>query len=474
MASREFLKTMKEARSGDVFSQQKLGEIYLNGEFNTPKQPANALIWLEKAYQGFKSEELLEKKDLVIGSVLKLNLAETLNSPVVDFAWNCFISAANNGDVNAQWQIGKTLIEFDALEEKNSSTQGVFSRIFPEGNLREIAVNYLVNVSNSESSKAQEALTLINDKRPLPEKIELLWSEWISSRNRDALLAAAELGYAPAQLALGLQLAKLDPNLVEDVNNSESESTGASLKKAVQWLTLAAKQGERNAWYNLALIYRRPQFSGYSAEESDRCFDQAADLGHPQAQFRKGSSLWRKRARTGDRNNSEIPELKASYWIWQAAQQNVPEAIELLPRILSRCSDPNSNEWYELASMAKLALDKGSQIRLPADWVPLCHRIIVGNQFGLSKTELLLVNISEMQHEHCVVVDIRNELPKAHLRLIQIDTLEQRKSLLLASKIFNVDIYEQEHINLIDEGNLRQRRYRFEKLTEWLKDNFTK
>ena len=478
MASREFLKTMKEARSGDVFSQQKLGEIYLNGEFNTPKQPANALIWLEKAHKAYQSQGLLEKMDLVLGSILKLNLRDTLNSPAVDFAWQCFIDSAIGGDINAQWQIGKTLIEADSVDPAYKSLQEIVSRLLPESNIREIAVQYLENVSKSNSEFSEEALQLLDEKRPLPEKMELFWSQWISNRNRDALHSAAELGYAPAQLALGLQLAKLDSSsssneLSDKTNKFDSENSGASLKKAVQWLALAAKQGDRNAWYNLALIYRRPQFSGYSAEESDRCFDQAADLGHPQAQFRKGSLLWRKRARASEGISSEIPELKASYWVWQAAQQQVPEALELLPRMLSRCPDPTANEWHELATQAKLALDKGSQVRLAADWIPLCHRIIVGNQFSLSKTEMLLVNISEMQHEHCVVVDIRESVPKSHYRLIQIDTLEQRKSLLLASKIFGGDIYEQDRINLIDEGNLRQRRYRFDKLSEWLKENFS-
>ena len=478
MASREFLKTMKEARSGDVFSQQKLGEIYLNGEFNTPIQPANALIWLEKAFKAYQSQGLLEKMDLVVGSILKLNLPDILNSPSADFAWACFFKAADRGDIHAQWQIGKTLIEIDSDNSAYVLVEEIISRARPESNLREIAVSYLENVSKSNVDFSKEALNLLDEKRPLPEKMELFWSQWISNRNRDALYAAAELGYAPAQLALGLQLAKLDSGNIsvlsqEAVDKSDAELTGASLKKAVQWLTLAAKQGDRNAWYNLALIYRRPQFSGYNAEESDRCFDQAADLGHPQAQFRKGSLLWRKRARASQSLSEEIPELKASYWVWQAAQQQVPEAIEILPKMLGRYPDPSANEWHDLASMAKLALDKGSQIRLPADWVPLCHRIIVANQFSLTKTEMLLVRISEMQHEHCVVVDIREFVPKAHYRLIQIDTLEQRKSLLLASKIFSGDIYEHDHLNLIDEGNLRQRRYRFDKLSEWLKENFS-
>ena len=58
MASRELLKILKLARSGDVFSQHQLGQIYLLGLENTPVNLPNALLWLEKASlnSGFKKE----------------------------------------------------------------------------------------------------------------------------------------------------------------------------------------------------------------------------------------------------------------------------------------------------------------------------------------------------------------------------------------------------------------------------------
>jgi uncharacterized protein len=102
--------------------------------------------------------------------------------------------------------------------------------------------------------------------------------------------------------------------------------SNASLKKAVYWLELAAKDGNRDAWFALGEIYRRPQFSGYNATESDRCFDRAADLGHAQAQFRKGANLWRKR----EKLDEKVKGLQASYWVWQAQQQGVHEAKDLL------------------------------------------------------------------------------------------------------------------------------------------------
>jgi hypothetical protein len=64
------------------------------------------------------------------------------------------------------------------------------------------------------------------------------------------------------------------------------------------------------------------------------------------------------------------------------------------------------------------------------------------------------------------VVDIRYELPKILPRLIQIDTTQQRRSLLAAGKAFAGSEADQE-------GNLRQRRYRFDRVTEWLKSTFS-
>jgi len=94
----------------------------------------------------------------------------------------------------------------------------------------------------------------------------------------------------------------------------------------------------------------------------------------------------------------------------------------------------------------------------------MCHRLIIANQFNLSKAELLLCEVAQLQHEHCVVVDIRYELPKILPRLIQIDTIKQRRCLLAAGKVFAGTESE--------EGNLRQRRYRFDRVCAWLNETF--
>jgi hypothetical protein len=105
---------------------------------------------------------------------------------------------------------------------------------------------------------------------------------------------------------------------------------------------------------------------------------------------------------------------------------------------------------------------KENSHRFTGEILLMCHRVIVANQLNLSKAELLLTNIAAIQHEHGAVIDIQTELTRSTPRLILIETLEQRKALMMANKAFaNAELS-----NSLDEGNLRQRRYRLEKLME--------
>ena len=300
--------------------------------------------------------------------------------------------------------------------------------------------------------------------QPKDEALSSLWNAWLSDKNEAALIQAAELGLTIAKLTLGLRLAQFNEvdSASKDATGVSGSKSNASLKKAAYWLELAAKDGDRDAWFALGEIYRRPQFSGYNAAESDRCLDRAADLGHPVAQFKRGANLWRKREKVEEK----VRGLQASYWIWQAHQQGVPEAKELLGKILENVSSPKNNDWFELATYAEKALNHHAEHKLDEEWILLCHRLIIANQFNLSKAELLLCEVGQLQHEHCVVVDIRHELPKILPRLIQIDTTQQRRSLLAAGKVFAGSESDLE-------GNLRQRRYRFDRVTEWLTATFS-
>lgn len=478
MASREFLKILQSARVGDVSAQQNLASAYLTGAFKTPIQPANALIWLEKSYLSIQNQRVNESSSSkvedtdnhhpepeivhILEQISAVPLCSTFNSPGFAFGWNSFWQLANlnvSKSCEAQWQLAQMLLDPNHKDLQTDLQEWLTKQ---EGEndfktLKNNAKQFLVNLVESDTPFTNSAKELLIRLQPKDEALSSLWSAWISDQNESALLQAAELGLTIAKLTLGLKLAQLDGQ-VQDANSKSN----ASLKKAAYWLELAAKDGNRDAWFALGEIYRRPQFSGYSAVESDRCFDRAADLGHPQAQFRRGANLWRKRERVEEK----VRGLQASYWIWQAQQQDVPEARELLGKILENVSDPKNNDWYALAIFAEKALNHHAEYKLDQEWILLCHRIIIANQFHLSKAELLLCDVGQLQHEHCVVVDIRYELPKILPRLIQIDTTQQRRALLAAGKAFAGTQFDLE-------GNLRQRRYRFDRVTEWLDATFS-
>ena len=477
MASREFLKILSSARLGDVLAQQKLAEAYLTGAYKTPIQPSNALIWLEKSYLSIQNQSLegdssnSDENLGILRRMAQIPLVQTFNSPAFIFGWNSFweIADANaeaESSLAAKWQlidllinprnqvIQSQLVDWLKKNTPTSLSEKLAGMNFNE--LQKIAQQYLQELADGSSQFANSAKELLIQLQPKNEALSSLWNAWLEQQSEEALLKAAELGHTTAKLTLGLRLAQLDGDVVENKSN-------ASLKKAAHWLELAAKDGDRDAWYALGEIYRRPQFSGYSATESDRCFDRAADLGHAQAQLRKGANLWRKR----EKIEEKVRGLQASYWIWQAYQQGIPEAKELLSKILASCPDPKKNDWHELALCADQAINHHAEHKLDEDWTLLCHRIIIANQFNFSKAELLLSEVGQLQHEHCVVVDIRWELPKILPRLIQIETIQQRRALLAAGKAFVGS-------DLNIEGNLRQRRYRFDQVTDWLSATFSK
>ena len=480
MASREFLKILSSARLGDVSAQQKLASAYLTGDFKTPIQPANALIWLEKSYISIKNQLLADQSSdetqvlQALEKITSVPLALTFNSPAFGFGWDSFWQLATNNltsesQAAAKWQLIHLLLDplhqdtqsqlVEWLKKRNSLTPIPQLANLDFSGLQEITKQYLYELTETESDFTTQAKELLIKLQPKNEALSTLWKAWNEARNEEALIQAAELGLTAAKLTYGLRLAQLDIELP-----SEKElrtKSNASLKKAAHWLELAAKDGDRDAWYALGEIYRRPQFSGYNANESDHCFDRAADLGHAQAQLRKGANLWRKR----EKIEEKVQGLQASYWVWQANQQGVPEAKDLLTKILESCPTPKKNEWHELAACAEQALNHHAEHKLDLDWILLCHRLIIANQFDFSKAELLLCEVGQLQHEHCVVVDIRWELPKILPRLIQIETIQQRRALLAAGKAFagtEQDI----------EGNLRQRRYRFDRVTAWLSETF--
>jgi TPR repeat protein len=529
MASRQFLKILQSARFGDVSAQQSLASAYLTGAFNTPPQPANSLVWLEKSYLSITNQLVKDRSAgddsdlgfseplLPIFSLLStIPLASTVGSPAFPFGWKLFWRLANvshssdppssplsQAVLNARWQLIQFLLSPEYADEQARLRDWLVSTDISEMGfmpatdvlaLQLVCKSYLQSLAKTENNFTQAAKELLLRLQPKDQALSGLWSKWLASGKQNHLLEAAEMGLTVARLTLGLQLAQFDGASGSSFTSGAAQvnqgRSNASLKKAVYWLELAAKDGNRDAWFVLGEIYRRPQFSGYNATESDRCFDRAADLGHAQAQFRKGANLWRKR----EKLDEKVKGLQASYWVWQAQQQGVYEAKDLLAKILGSCPKPFINDWHDLALLAEQAINRHAEYKIEYEWLLLCHRLVIANQFHFSKAELLLADIVQLQHEHCVVVDIRWELPKILPRLIQIETIGQRRALLAAGKVFtgkasnalgaasgsrdSITHNAADEDELVEsrerEGNLRQRRYRFDKVSQWLLSTFTK
>ena len=267
MASREFLKILSSARLGDVSAQQKLASAYLTGAFKTPIQPTNALIWLEKSYYSVINQGLIEKSvgsaevSNVLAQVATINLAETFNSPAFEFGWNSFWNLAetqnqSESHFSAKWQLVHLLVDpanqeiqmqlVDWLKKKApTSTLEKVSSLDLAG-IQKIAKQYLQELAESSTTYATNAKELLIKLQPKNEALSSLWKVWLDEKNEDALIQAAELGLTIARLTLGLRLAQLDGKI-----DSEENKSNASLKKAAYWLELAAKDGDRDAWYAL-------------------------------------------------------------------------------------------------------------------------------------------------------------------------------------------------------------------------------
>ncbi len=505
MANREELLIIRAARSGKAVAQLALGKRYLFGGAGLPQSHATALHWLEKAAENNQADawmligahvpyEVAQQSEDPLrvafwyerafdGGIAKAGLVlaklvfacwKLADNSLRQKATRALQAAAEAGLPDAQWLLALQLGIRDnagrALPARPTTAAGEQVHA---------AIEWATRAAKGGVIDAQRALAdcawAANDHLkfllwalPLAQDIERrcsataggkakcsVYEMQLLGRCAQALLAtsdpnsqlierylrtAAESGHSQAQLSYGLWIARMDKSGVR----IPAIPGVAHYKKAIRWLSMAAEQGEGNAWYAMSRIFLKPEFSRRSVAEARRYLELAAEAGHVRAQVELGVVAWR------NRRLDPQADIKAVYWLLKAAGQGDAEASALLNKIVPPV---RKAEWAH-AAKATFTRDMVSQYPF------LAARIELGFWFGLSRAEALLIDVQAADHGHCLEIDIRNEHPRSKRRLIPVLTGEQRQAIDRAARVF--DTVDGSPVGA--EGNYRQRLYRFRSL----------
>lgn len=252
-------------------------------------------------------------------------------------------------------------------------------------------------------------------------------------------LAAAEHD-RHAQLAIGLWYARMQV----DGTRIQGGTGAANFKKAIRWLLLAGEQGLAEAWYALSRIYLKPEFSQRNVADAQRYLERAAEMGYEVAQLECGHNAWRAR------RENESNDVRAVFWLQQAAAQGNTEAGIALGKIAPRLIDVAHTETGALRDCL------GDLSPHPL----LAARLELAALFNLSRAETLLLDVASADQGHCLVIDIRASYGRSKRRLVMVNTAEERQGLDRIVRLFeNVDCGPGG-----PEGNYRQRLYRLRTL----------
>ena len=243
-----------------------------------------------------------------------------------------------------------------------------------------------------------------------------------------------------AQLAIGLWYARMQV----DGTRVQGGSGAANFKKAIRWLLLAGEQGLAPAWYALSRIYLKPEFSQRNVADAQRYLERAAEMGYEAAQLECGNNAWRAR------RENESNDVRAVFWLQQAAAQGNAEAATAMRKIAPR---PDDAAHTETGALQHCVGDLSAHPLLGA-------RLELAALFGLTRAETLLLDVAAADQGHCLVIDIRASYGRSKRRLVMVETAQERQALDRIVRLFeNVDCGPGG-----PEGNYRQRLYRLRTL----------
>ncbi|WP_338769651.1 hypothetical protein [Massilia sp. METH4] len=440
----------------------KLGKLYISGGAGLPCSPPTALHWLSRA-----AAAGIEEAWLLIGRDIPWHYATHHRATLLDW----YARASDAGVVPAALTLARLLLQEPAIRQPGlcrrarraldaAARAGCAEAGTLLARLRPAVPEPALPIQTSHQAPRPLAEPPISLDAALPQARALLAqasadpAAWAGSAAQARLLArcaellageeggdeaqrmrelAAAAGDRHAQLALGLQLARIDADGMRLPHGCP-----ASFKRAVRWLTLAGEQGMAEAWFALSRIYVKAEFSQRSVSEAQACLERAAALGHAGAQLECGAQAWRMR-RSCDRN-----DVKAVYWLQKAAAQGCEQAAAMLARIAPA---PDRNNWA-VSLLPLLTRELASNQPL------LAARIELAALFGLTRAEALLLDVRAADEGHCLAVDVRASYGRGRRRLVMVETARHRQALDRIARHF-------EYVDANLEGNYRQRLYRF-------------
>jgi TPR repeat protein len=498
MANREELGIIRAARAGQAAAQLALGKLYLVGSAGLPHSLPTALHWLERAAQQ-GSAAACE----LIGRHIPLDLARRSQRPLARWyarayddgvagaglvlaqlvlgeqpaagvdaacratALRALAEAARDGVADAQWLLSRQhgMAAAPGLPSAQAAPEPLdqcWLRRAADSGLPQAQFALLDAAwdAGQWSVYLQRALPLARALvhaaaagkapfAPAPGEVTLLsrCARALTGLHVDAdadvdraeiqrfweLAAAAHDRFA--QMALGLWCARMQA----DGARTAVGAVAANFKKAIRWLTLAGEQGLAEAWYALSRIYIKPEFSQRNVAHAQKYLERAAEMGYRDAQLECGNSAWRAR-----RENA-TNDVRAVYWLQQAAARGCAQAAAALRKIAPR---PTGLAGTETGALATAALAVSHPL--------LAARLELAAMFSLSRAEALLLDIRQADHGHCLVIDIRASYGRSKRRLVLVETAQQRHVLDRIVLLF-------EHVDCGPggpEGNYRQRLYR--------------
>ncbi|MEO7497885.1 MAG: hypothetical protein ABIT83_04105 [Massilia sp.] len=498
MANREELGIIRGARAGRADAQLQLGKLYLFGSAGLPRSLPTALHWLDRAAQ----QDCAEAWEL-IGAHIPHAVASQSARPLAQWyerayeggvasaglvlaqlvlgdpggapdlrakAQQALEQAARDGVAEAQWllsqqQPARTPPRASGTAQAGaaaSADQGWLKRAadggVPEARFALLEQSWQARQYDLYLARALPLARALRAQAGGRTNPALSRDETIllsrcaqalgasagdnqagADEMRDYLELAAADNDRAAQLALGLWYARMQVDGKRVVLGAGS----ANFKKAIRWLTLAGEQGLAEAWYALSRIFIKPEFSQRNVVDAQRYLERAAQMGYRDAQLECGNSAWR--ARRENENN----DVRAVYWLQQAAAQGCRLAETALCKIAPRSSD---EEWADIGpeALARLALTHPL----------LAARLELAAIFGLNRAEALLLDVKNADQGHCLVVDIRSSYGRSKRRLLLVASAQERVALDRIVRLF-------EHVDAGpggQEGNYRQRLYRLKTL----------